>query len=256
MLSSAYPAVLCQVKLEVEGAIQIQDTENTTPKTGTIRWNGEDFQGWNGQRWVSLTNYATVSKISDVDGNIYNTTRIGNQEWMVENLRVTKYNDTSEINQITDDMTWEGLLEGAWSYYDNDSSHEYPYGKLYNWHSVEGGKLCPSGWHIPTLEEWTTLTDHLGGTDLAGGRMKDVGTTYWQSPNDPASNESGFTALPSGYRSNNGTFDKVGFEGGWWSSTISSSDSAWQLQLDHLADDANYYTRAHNSGFSVRCVRD
>ncbi len=249
-----------QEKLEIEGAITLKDSEDSTPEPGTIRWTGTDFEGWNGQRWVSLTGYTTVGNVTDIDGNTYQTTRIGNQEWMIENLRVSKYNDNTVIDQITNNTTWSVLSTGAWCWYDNNSGNEDPYGKLYNWYTVATNKLCPTGWHVPSDTEWTTLTDYLGGIGRAGGKMKTTGTIqagtgYWQDPNTGATNESGFTGLPGGIRSIDGSFFNLGHLGNWWSSTESSINAAYRY-LYYLDDNVVRVTNDKRLGFSVRCVRD
>lgn len=246
-----------QEKMEVEGAIIIQNSEDPTPAKGTIHWNGNDFQGWNGQRWVSLTNHATAGSVTDIDGNTYQTARIGNQEWMVENLRVTKYRDNSVIDQITTQSTWNGLSEGAWCYYNNKSSNNIPYGKLYNWYAVDDGRmLCPTGWHVPSESEWTTLIDYLGGDQIAGGRMKETGLVHWNSPNNAASNESGFKGIGGGIR-DLGAFRLLGFIGTLWSSTEAAGPSDaifYQLHSSTASLDRTSFLK--NLGISVRCIRD
>lgn len=252
----SYAMTYCQEKLEVEGAVIIGDSEDPTPVPGTIRWTGTDFEGWNGQRWVSLTGYATVGSVTDIDGNTYQTARIGNQEWMIENLRVTKYNDNTVIDQITNGTTWMGLVTGAWCWNDNNSTYDIPYGKLYNWYAVNTGTLCPTGWHVPSDVEWTVLIDYLGGLALAGGKMKETGTTHWMAPNSGATNESGFAGLPGGGRYSNGTFIIVSDIGWWWSSMETSSDKAWHIVLYHNFAFVNLTSNVKKLGMSVRCAKD
>jgi uncharacterized protein (TIGR02145 family) len=134
-------------------------------------------------------------------------------------LNVSKYSDGTPIPQVTDPTQWANLTTGAWCYYNNTTANGTTYGKLYNWYTTLGDTLCPKGWHVPSDNEWTILTDYLGGESVAGGKMKSVGTAYWNSPNTGATNESGFTGLPGGYRSNGGQFFDVGGRGYWWSST-------------------------------------
>ncbi|MDD3281432.1 MAG: fibrobacter succinogenes major paralogous domain-containing protein [Bacteroidales bacterium] len=180
--------------------------------------------------------------MTDIDGNTYKTVTIGTQTWMAENLKVTKYNDGTAIPNVTD--------------YDNDPSKVATYGRLYNWHAVNTGKLCPTGWHVPTNAEWAKLSEYLGGDEVAGGKLKETGTTHWHSPNTGATNESGFTALPGGYRFDNGTFNNIGYYGLWWSSTESNSDIAYYWGLDYDNDDLSSNNYYKVDGFSVRCVRD
>ena len=196
---------------------------------------------------------------------------IGPQVWTDKNLDVTTYLDGTVIPQVTDATTWKSLTTGAWCYYNNDPSSGY--GKLYNWYAVRGittaesatptsseiaarKKLAPEGWHIPTDAEWTTLTTSLGGVTLAGGKMKSTGTSLWISPNRGATNESGFTGLPGGYRDVDGAFYSVGYFGVWWSATEYDSPYAWYRLLYYGGGEleGSYYYK--KVGFSVRCLRD
>ena len=191
------------------------------------------------------------------DGHEYPTVGIGTQCWFAENLRSTKYNDDAVIPSGLDNTSWSTTTEGAMTIYDEGGSNEAAnladYGRLYNWHAVNTGKLCPTGWHVPTDAEWTTLTDHLGGPSVAGLKMKSSAS---DSPSWNGTNSSGFSALPGGLRSSvNGDFGNVGLLGYWWSSSPQSSD-AWGRGLNSYGDyvdRSNYYQRY---GFSVRCVRD
>lgn len=248
-------ALFSQKKVEVEGAIIIKNSE-ATPAPGTIRWSGSDFEGWNGQRWVSLTRYTKVGSVTDLDGNMYQTSRIGDQEWMVENLRVTQYSDTTTIDQITSTAIWVGLTTGAWCWYDNDNSYDVPCGKLYNGYAVNTNKLCPTGWHVPSDGEWTTLTDYLGGLGAAGGKMKETGLSHWNATNVGATNESGFTALPGGNRGSNGTFNFFGNYGYWWSATQIDATTAWSRYLAYNNDDVFSSSGSKRFGLSVRCVKN
>ncbi len=246
-----------QEKLQIDGAIQIADSEKPTPDPGTIRWTGTDFEGWNGLIWVSLTGNASVGSVTDIDGNSYQTIRIGNQEWLAENLRVTKYNDTTAIDQITNSTIWSGLDNGAWCWYNNSSSYDIPYGKLYNWYAVSTAKLCPTNWHVPTDAEWTTLSDYLGGELKAIGKMKETGLAHWISPNIGATNERGFTGLPGGERNFNGLSTAIGSHGYWWSSSEFSGSEAWFRSLNHMNNLIfNVFSGAidKKEGLSVRCL--
>jgi uncharacterized protein (TIGR02145 family) len=175
---------------------------------------------------------------------------------MVKNLDVSTYRNGDPIPQVTDSATWNNLTTGAWCYYNNDPANGAIYGKLYNWYAVMDPRgLAPAGWHIPTLMEWYTTRDYLGGGNLAGGNMKSTGTSLWQSPNTGATNSSGFTALPGGYRINISGRDSYGIGqfGSWWAnetqvatSTIITYNSA-RIEFPGLIQ---YW------GNSVRCVRD
>ncbi len=157
---------------------------------------------------ISFNPDLTYSTLLDIEGNEYKTIQIGNQTWMAENLRTTKYNDGSSIPVVNDNISWLNLTTAAYCWYDNDISRKDIYGALYNWHTVTSGNLCPAGWHVPKNEEWTVLTAYLGGESVAGGKLKETGTAHW-NPNSDATNESGFTALPGGMRGNGGAFKMV-----------------------------------------------
>ena len=210
---------------------------------------------------IPTTGYG--QNITDVDGNSYKTVYIGTQQWMGENLKVSKYNDGTVIPNITDNTQWSQLSTGAWSYYNNDAANNAKYGKLYNWYSVSktsnGNKnVCPTGWHVPTYAEWTVLIDsyYLGGESVAGGKMKEVGTTSWNSPNTDATNTSLFSALPGGYRYSNGKYYYIGNDGYWWSSTEIITGDAWSRYLNYNYGTATSYNLNKKHGFSVRCLRD
>ena len=159
--------------------------------------------------------------VTDIDGNVYNTVTIGTQVWMKENLKVTHYNNGDEIPNIEDNAAWTGLSNGAYCNYQNDNDFVDTYGRLYNWFAVDDGReICPTGWHIATDAEWTILSDYLGGRHIAGGKLKEAGTTHWASPNTGATNSSGFTGLPSGMRSSvDGIFGYQTEGCGFWSNT-------------------------------------
>ena len=207
--------------------------------------------------------FKTNTKVSDIDGNVYNTVTIGTQTWMVENLRTTKYRNGVAISNVTDNISWDALADGAYCWYNNDAStYKAVYGALYNWYAVADYRnIAPIGWHVPTDVEWTTLTDYLGGLSLAGGKLKATGMANWLAPNTGATNTSGFTAFPGGYRFGYGTFSGIGYSGRWWAST---DPNAWNWDTDHNYDiDYNYSVvfrqggkGSKQFGFSVRCVKD
>jgi uncharacterized protein (TIGR02145 family) len=194
--------------------------------------------------------------VTDVDGNSYATVQIGTQCWTQSNLKVSKYRNGDNITNITTpNSSWQNTTSGAWCNYSNNASNGTTYGKLYNWYAVNDSRgLCPTGWHVPSDAEWTTLTDHLGGTSVAGGAMKS--TTGWNAPNTGATNSSGFTGLPGGYRSAAGGFLGVGLNGIWWSSSDAGSGRAWARRLTYTT--AVVFRNRDDSrvGFSVRCARD
>jgi len=185
------------------------------------------------------------------------TVVIGDQTWITENLDVDTYADGTAIPQVTDPIEWAALTTGAWCYYNNDPANEAIYGKLYNWYAVNDSRgLAPTGYHVPTDAEWTTLTTYLGGEDVAGGKLKEMGIVHWNTPNTAATNESLFTGLPGGYRTNDGTFNSIGYVGSWWSSSENDTALAWFRYLN------NYYGNAYRSnyykthGFSVRLIKN
>lgn len=204
--------------------------------------------------------YGTVT---DIDGNIYNAIKIGEQIWMAENLKTTKYNDGGIIPNRSDDTTWEQTESGAYCWYENDeNTYKNTYGALYNWYAVKTAKLCPAGWHVPSKEEWMLLASYLGGSDLAGGKLKEAGTTHWESPNQGAINVTGFTALPGGVRDSGGGwgtyFFQIGTYGFFWSSTPPSGDTHNNISLAHDSGTLSFATlwSVGNPGISVRCLKD
>jgi uncharacterized protein (TIGR02145 family) len=199
--------------------------------------------------------------ITDVEGNLYKTVTIGTQTWMAENLKVSKYSDGTPIPNITDNTQWEKNNIGAWAYYNNDTTYNVKYGKLYTWNSVSkivnnGKNVCPTGWHVPTNTEWIVLIDYLGGADFAGGKMKEVGTTNWKSKNKNATNISLFSALPGGYRSSSGDFSRIGNNGFWWSSTERESSFAFHYFLYKANDNVYSSNASMKYGLSIRCLKD
>ena len=193
------------------------------------------------------------------NGYTYSSVVLGNgQEWMSENLRTTNYRNGDPIPTGLDDATWISTTSGAYAIYNNDNANDTIYGKLYNWYAVADSRnVCPIGWHIPADGEWTTLTEYLGGEAVAGGKMKTTGTEYWFSPNQFATNESGFSGLPGGTRDSTfGGFYDVGYYGYWWSSSESSPMSAWYRTLRYPDSSATRYGFGKRAGFSVRCLRD
>lgn len=209
-----------------------------------------------------LTTFKTSNNqsdtISDIDKNLYKTVLIGSQLWMAENLRVTHYQDGSEIKLVCDNKTWTNLKTGSYCWYNNDSIHKNLYGAIYNFYAVcNSHKLCPMGWHVPTDIEWTILVDFLGGKNIAGGKLKEVGLSNWKYPNICANNSTGFTALPGGYRiGNSGSFYDFGSVGFWWSSTEYNSEYAYLRYINNNNSSLkkNFYVKKF--GFSVRCIKD
>jgi uncharacterized protein (TIGR02145 family) len=221
-----------------------------TNKAGTAYGNQLSFITTQSGNIISFNPDLTYSTVTDIEGNGYKTIEIGDQTWMAENLKTTKYDDGSSIPLVTDNTSWLNLTIPSYCWYDNDISKKDIYGALYNWYTVNRGNLCPAGWHVPTDEEWTVLTTYLGGESVAGGKLKETGTAHW-NPNTDATNESGFTALPGGMRGNGGVFFDLGYYGGyWWSATEN-----WCRLIYCRSTDISSLTDINTTGFSVRCVK-
>jgi uncharacterized protein (TIGR02145 family) len=193
---------------------------------------------------------------TDIDGNMYPGIKIGTQTWLSKNLNVTKYQNNDNIDHVISSITWLSLVEGAWAYSDNSSSYGGTYGKLYNWFAAtDQRKICPIGWKIPSDEDWTILTDFLGGLDVAGGKLKSTGISLWQIPNNWANNLSYFSGLPGGYRDESGQFLGLGYYGLWWSST---SDGTNALSR-YVYNEFNYASKdssGKNQGLAIRCLME
>jgi uncharacterized protein (TIGR02145 family) len=195
--------------------------------------------------------------VTDIDGNIYTTVTIVNQTWMAQNLRVTHYNDGSFIPRVFDNAEWEGLTTGARIEYGNFQSNINIYGLLYNYYAVsDNRKLCPAGWHVPSETDWTTLVDNLGGSDYAGGKLKETGTVHWESPNSGAVDQYGFTALPGGWRLYNGPFTNLQKYGLWWTTQEASVSNAWIRYIEWDDDNIFQNESPKTVGCSVRCIKD
>jgi uncharacterized protein (TIGR02145 family) len=201
-------------------------------------------------------NNIPTDTVKDIDGNVYHKITIGTQVWMVENLKVTKYNDGTAIPNVTDNTAWKKLETPGYCWYNNDISNKNIYGSLYIGHTISVGKLCPVGWHIPTNAEWTKLTTFLGGMEIAGGKLKETGTSHWKGTNLGATNETGFTALPGGYRNSDGTYNQIESDGFWWSSTDVGSSGAWYREIRGSFIYVFGEGGGKSVGLSIRCIKD
>jgi uncharacterized protein (TIGR02145 family) len=192
------------------------------------------------------------------DGQTYGYVIIGTQTWMCQNLNAIKYINGVAINNEIDNTSWINLKTGAYCSYNNDANNAITYGRLYNWYAVNNAnRICPSDWHMPTHDEWTTLISYLGGESIAGSKLKETGFTHWQSPNTGATNSSGFTALPGGYRHcDDGKFSSLYLNGYWWSDTENDVQDAWLCDMLYNHPDALQYNGYKTNGFSVRCVHN
>ncbi|MFC0878828.1 fibrobacter succinogenes major paralogous domain-containing protein [Saccharicrinis sp. FJH2] len=210
-----------------------------------------------------------IGTLTDIDNNTYKIVKIGDQWWMAENLKVTHYSDGSEIKLITNNEEWKAIQYTnnikAYCFYENDSSMLMKYGNLYNWmaatNNITENKtyiqgVCPNGWHLPSDEEWHILTLYLG-IDSAGGKIKETGTINWSKPNDYATNESGFTALPGGFRGiNYGSFERESYNAYWWTSSELDNDNAWLRGIGYLNKNIYVGNSPKAFGNSVRCVKN
>ncbi len=208
------------------------------------------------------------STVTDIDGNIYQTVLIGGQCWMAENLKVTHYRNGDPIPHVTDSSSWSVLTTGAYCNYDNDEGYVAVYGRLYNWYAaVDSRNIAPDGWHVASDAEWKELEMYLGmsqaaadgigwrGTD-EGGKLKDTGTVHWLSPNTGATNESGFTALPGGYRISSGQFYFEGFDAYFWTQTDNDILTVWYRYLNYSHAEISRINTYKQLGHSLRCVKD
>ncbi len=206
--------------------------------------------------------------VTDIDGNVYQTVTIGSQVWMAENLKVTHYRNGEDIPNVTDTVAWHDLSTGAYCNYDDYEDNVVTYGRLYNWHAVTDSRnVAPAGWHVPSDAEWKQLEMTLGMSQTQadatgwrgtteGGMLKEVGMTHWWSPNTGATNESGFSALPGGYRLDYGKYHFMGTSTIYWSSTEFDSDLAWYRHLNYERPVINHSYGSKGDGYQVRCVRD
>ena len=204
--------------------------------------------------FLSLFALLAIAKLQ-AQANLSNV-KIGDQTWMVKNLDIVHYRNGDPIPQVTDGNAWAYLTTGAWCFYNNDSTQGSTYGKLYNWYAVNDPRgLAPAGWHIPSDTEWTTLEKSLGGSLVAGGKMKKVGIKDWETPNI-GGNNSGWGGLPGGCRSVNGFFSTIKEAGFWWSSSAGNPPLAWMRILSFNVGSIARSNADKYFGYSVRCVKD
>ncbi|MEI6089225.1 MAG: FISUMP domain-containing protein [bacterium] len=189
--------------------------------------------------------------------------KIGNQIWMNKNLNVDHYRTGDSIPEVRDPAEWVKLNTGAWCYYNNDPLTGAIYGKLYNWYAVNDSRgLAPEGWHTPEKKDWIILGDYLVNEDIAGGKLKSIGTIeegtgLWHHPNNSATNESGFTAIPGGRRNfGDGSFFELGYYGCYWSETVYEWETGWSAYLCNSSPVMNIDYSQRGWGFSVRCIKD
>lgn len=218
----------------------------------------------------SFTTLTSSGTVTDIDGNVYNLVVIGSQTWMVENLKTTKFNDGTSIPLISSGTSWLNVTTPGYGFYNNDAANKQTYGALYNWYTVNSGKLAPNGWHVPTDAEWTTLEIYLtnngygyqgSGSDiaksLAASSAWSLSSTIGAIGNDTTKNNaSGFTALPCGWRGLSGTSYEIGYKARWWSSTPFDLGSSWIRELYYDASGVTRTYVGNQGGYSVRCIKD
>lgn len=203
----------------------------------------------------------TFIPCTDYDNNNYPVVAIGSQVWMAENLKTTKYNDGTAIPLEEDNTNWNNLTTHAYCWYqNNEATYKAPYGAIYNWYVVDaasnGGKnACPTGWHVPSDTDLSTLLTSLGGAGVAGGKLKETGLTHWETPNTEATNESGFTAISGGLR-NHGTFVYIGKYNILWSTSVDTPGNIWRFNIIYNNVAVDRDVNNPGNGFSVRCMKD
>ena len=214
----------------------------------------------------------SAGTVKDADGNKYNTVKIGNQVWMVENLKTTKYNNGTSIPNVADVNHWVILETGAYCNYKNNESNSEIYGRLYNWYAVETGKLAPKGWHVPTDDDWTILENYLiangynydgtkEGNKFAKSLASKTGWDYSEYEGTPGNlpqnnNSTGFKALPAGRRSVYDGFNNIGEADVWWSSTESNEGIPYNRFMNYQSDELYRSISGKGNGLSIRLVKD
>lgn len=196
--------------------------------------------------------------LTDVDGNVYRTVKIGNQTWMAENLKVTKYRNGDMIGTTTSanlDISTMSSPKYQWAYGGNETNVD-SYGRLYTWHTINDSRdVCPAGWRVPADSDWNILEDYIGEPGNAGGMLKAVGLNHWESPNTEATDSFGFTALPGGDRTPDGTFENASYIGSWWSFDSYNSISAGTRNMSHATASVDSHGKDKAHGLSIRCIK-
>ena len=252
-LSSTTPTEVGLYISENNGSTWSKVTQHLTGDVGPNVSAGSKQMIWDVlQARESLVGNAIVFKVKV--GSEIKSVKIGNQVWMAENLNLDHYRNGDLIPTGLSNAQWESTTQGAYTIYNDDPANEKKYGKLYNWYAVNDSRgLCPAGWHVPSDSEWSTLETYLGGSEVAGGKLKSI--SGWETPNWGASNSSGFNAFPGGFRSN-GTYGAIGANGFWWSSSEDISNGAWSRLLGDDFSGVDRNDTGRRCGFSVRCVKD
>lgn len=200
---------------------------------------------------------APPSPVTDLEGNTYKTIKAGTKIWMAENLKSTIFNDGTDISLTKSSDIWEDLTTPGYCWYNNDDLiNGATYGALYNGYAINTGKLCPTGWHIPDSDEWQQLRYIFADTTTDGGKLKESGTEHWMMPNKGGTNNIGFTALPSGFRYTDGSFNAMQNYTGFWSATETGTSAEMYLGLYYGDASSSMSSVSKKYGLSVRCVKD
>lgn len=211
-----------------------------------------------------VSNFGASERVMDIDGNIYNTALIGNKIWMTQNLKVTKYSDGTSLQFLQSNLSISpSNTTPYYSWYSNNEGYRSDYGALYSYQALTRGQsgsliqgICPVGWHLPTQSDWIELIDFLGGSNLAGGKLKSGQNGFWANPNTGADNQSQFTAYPGGYRNNEGSFHLMGTHGFWWSPSGIDPENAKYFYLNYKSRDALFGDGCKSHFMSVRCIKN
>ncbi|HPI55482.1 MAG TPA: fibrobacter succinogenes major paralogous domain-containing protein [Chitinophagaceae bacterium] len=203
---------------------------------------------------ITPTDPAPTS-VTDIDGNVYGVVKIGNQYWSTENLRTTRYNDGTAIPTGLSNTAWSAATTGACAVYNDDPNNNTTYGKLYNWHAVNTGKLAPTGWHVPSSTEWDEMVNALGGFAVAGGKMKST-SSLWVTPNTGADNSSGFNALPSGYKGMGGGYSVIGKAAYWWQRDERNASQGNYIDVSNDLPSTFSNGATKTFGYAIRLVKD
>lgn len=233
-----------------------------TPVAGLMIWcsncgSSGEMEVFNGTSWTNMIGGSAAAAndppITDLDGNVYHSVTIGTQVWMVENLKTTKFRNGDPIPY------WTNVVSDGYCWYNDDIANKELYGAIYQYNTTRDLRnICPVGWHLPSLAEWTTLSNYLGGADIAGGKLKEAGTTHWLSPNTGATNESGFKALPGGVRDCGNSYIQMGSVCRLWTSEITDLGRVPDagLSTDNTAISLGIYRGFDCNAFYVRCIKD
>lgn len=201
-----------------------------------------------------------IDSIVDIDGNTYKTIGIGSQIWTAENIRVTRLSDGTDLKLVTSNTEWRSIdPTPSYCYYDNDLKNKNTLGCIYNFYAVETSMVCPDGWHVPSLYEWEILINFLGGSNVAGGKLKDFYSNLWASPNYAFSNNLRFLAKPAGYRqASNGAFSSKGTTSSWWTSTAVDFNHthARSKRITNENTEISSHYLNKSEGMSVRCIKN